>query len=127
MNAICNSALEPLGNGNFAGTDIYFKEGELMYLLLAFFLKKAVLMFNIGFSNLVDWSGRCEDSCGSTGQGRLHRRKATRRLPATARGKRSAWSGNQQPSLSLEHKKCTQVDCVHAWCGPIKKVSILID
>ncbi len=59
-----------------------------------------VLMFNVDFSNLVDWSGRHEDSCGSTGQGRLQRRKAPRRLPATARGKRSAWSGNQQPSLT---------------------------
>jgi hypothetical protein len=29
----------------------------------------------------VDWSGRCEDSCGSTGQGRPRRSEATRRLP----------------------------------------------
>ncbi|TDK63138.1 hypothetical protein E2K98_06705 [Bacillus salipaludis] len=31
----------------------------------------------------VDWSGGCEDSCGSTGQGRPRRSKATRRLPGT--------------------------------------------
>jgi hypothetical protein len=30
-----------------------------------------------------DWSGRREDSCGSTGQGRPRRSKATRRLPGT--------------------------------------------
>jgi hypothetical protein len=31
----------------------------------------------------VDWNGGCEDSCGSTGQGRPRRSKATRRLPDT--------------------------------------------
>ncbi|PGY13810.1 hypothetical protein COE25_04065 [Bacillus sp. AFS031507] len=31
----------------------------------------------------VDWSGRREDSCGSTGQGRPRRSEATRRLPGT--------------------------------------------
>jgi hypothetical protein len=31
----------------------------------------------------VDWSGGCEDSCGSTGQGRPRRSAATRRLPGT--------------------------------------------
>ncbi len=66
-------------------------------------------MFNVDFSNLVDWSGRHEDSCGSTGQGRLQRRKAPRRLPATARGKRSAWSGNQQPSLTQPKNKLLRI------------------
>ncbi|TDK58868.1 hypothetical protein E2K98_21915 [Bacillus salipaludis] len=31
----------------------------------------------------VDWSGKCEDSCGSTGLGRPRRSEATRRLPGT--------------------------------------------
>jgi hypothetical protein len=31
----------------------------------------------------VDWSGRCEDSCGSTGLGRPLRSEATRRLSVT--------------------------------------------
>jgi hypothetical protein len=33
----------------------------------------------------VDWSGRREDSCGSTGLGRPHRRLSAEEAPRTAR------------------------------------------
>jgi hypothetical protein len=44
---------------------------------------KSVLEFFWLICLPVDWSGRCEDSCGSTGQGRPRRSEATRRLPGT--------------------------------------------
>ena len=50
-------------------------------------------------SHPVDWSGRREDSCGSTGQGRPRRRDSAEEAPRHARGKRSAWSANQQASF----------------------------
>ena len=43
--------------------------------------KKAVLKVIIDFKAYVDWSGRREDSCGRTGQGRPRRRLTPRRLP----------------------------------------------
>jgi hypothetical protein len=51
-------------------------------------------------SALVDLRGRHEDSCGRTGQGRPRRRVSGEEAPRTARGKRSAWSANQQTNLT---------------------------
>jgi hypothetical protein len=48
----------------------------------------------------VDWSGRHEDSCGRTGQGRPRRRLSAEEAPRTARGKRSARNGNQQTKFN---------------------------
>jgi hypothetical protein len=40
--------------------------------------------------------------------------KAPRRLPGNARGKRSAWSGNQQTSLTQPYKKnCRHLSAVN--------------
>ncbi|TDK63267.1 hypothetical protein E2K98_07410 [Bacillus salipaludis] len=55
--------------------------------------------------NNVDWSGRHEDSCGITGQGRhpagAKRRGGSPNRPRTA----CAWSGNKQPGLTEPSKK----------------------
>jgi hypothetical protein len=56
----------------------------------------------------VDWSGRCEDSCGSTGLGRPRRRLSAEEAPRHARGKRSTWSGNQQAIGQVENKNCRE-------------------
>jgi len=56
----------------------------LMYmdkLIEICFLKWIGLGLTSIFWNPVDWSGRREDSCGRTGQGRPRRSAATRRLP----------------------------------------------
>ena len=55
-------------------------------------------MSNVEYKNNVDWSGRREDACGSTVQGRPRRRKrrgGSPKRPRTAR----AWSGNQHTRL----------------------------
>ena len=44
-------------------------------------------------------------SCGSTGQGRPHRSLRCEEAPRTARGKRSAFRCNQQPSLTQPYVK----------------------
>jgi hypothetical protein len=43
---------------------------------------------------------KARDSCGRTGQGRPHRRLSAEEAPRNARGKRSAWSANQQTGLT---------------------------
>jgi hypothetical protein len=54
----------------------------------------------------VDWNGRHEDSCGSTGQGETPQAHSAEEAPWHARGKRSAWSGNQQAiSITVKRKK----------------------
>jgi hypothetical protein len=59
----------------------------------------------------VDWNGRHEDSCGSTGLGRPHRRLSAEEAPRHARGKRSAWSGNQQDYITQPFIKLWGADC----------------
>jgi len=45
-----------------------------------------------------------EDSCGSTGQGRPHRRKCAEEAPRHAREPLAAWSGNQPRLTQLAIK-----------------------
>jgi hypothetical protein len=49
----------------------------------------------------VDWCGRHEDSCGSTGQGRPRRSAATRRLPGTPAESEVPGAPINRPVLSL--------------------------
>jgi hypothetical protein len=60
----------------------------------------AVLKLNVNILHTVDWSGRHVDSCRMPMQGRPHRRLRAEEAPRIACGKRSAWSGNQQTSLT---------------------------
>jgi hypothetical protein len=48
----------------------------------------------------VDWSGRREDSCGSSGTGETPQERSDEEAHRPPHGKRSAWNGNQRPSLT---------------------------
>jgi hypothetical protein len=47
----------------------------------------------------VDLRSRREDSCGMHGAGETLQERSDEEAPRTARGKRSAWNGNQQTDL----------------------------
>ncbi|WP_413307630.1 hypothetical protein AA0X95_08085 [Bacillus sp. 1P10SD] len=55
--------------------------------------------------HIIDWSGRREDSCGKSVSGGDPAGAQRRGGSPTARGKRSAWSGNKQSSLTAPTKK----------------------
>ncbi|TDL60140.1 hypothetical protein E2R56_31325 [Rhodococcus qingshengii] len=48
---------------------------------------------------------KARDSCRSTGQGRPRRRFSAEEASRNACGKRSAWSTNQQPTLTRPNNK----------------------
>jgi hypothetical protein len=60
---------------------------------------------NCFYCNPVDWSERRETPAGVRDRGDPAGALASRRLPEPARGKRSAWSGNQQSSLKQPNYK----------------------
>jgi hypothetical protein len=64
------------------------------------FFKKAVLKLNVDFTHSVDWSGMRETLAGVRGRGDPTGAKRRGGSPETARGKRSAWSGDQQTCLT---------------------------
>ena len=58
-----------------------------------------MLKLNVDFLHTVDWSGMRETPAGVRGRGDPQAQSAEE-APRNARGKRSAWSGNQQASLT---------------------------
>jgi len=64
-----------------------------------------VLKYIGDFSAPVDWSGRRADSWGISGQGETPQEQSDEEAHLTPPGKRSAWSGNQQTSLTQPKTK----------------------
>ncbi len=57
--------------------------------------------------SLVDWSGRHEDSRGRSEADETPQTRSVEEARRSPAGKRSAWNGNQQPSLTEPSKKET--------------------
>ncbi|WP_201765858.1 hypothetical protein [Bacillus sp. 1NLA3E] len=64
-----------------------------------YFFLLGCLKLNVDFLHNVDWSGRHEDSCGSSGTGETPQALKRRGGSPPAPRKASAWNGNQHSIL----------------------------